>query len=42
MTVWLSWILPLLTVEWWLDHEQLRRSAQRRAAVEHRESVTVE
>ena len=40
MTVWLSWILPLLAVEWWLDREQLRRSAQRRSAVEHHD-VTV-
>jgi uncharacterized membrane protein len=42
MDIWLSWILPLLAVEWWLDREQLRRSARRRSAVEHRESVTVE
>jgi uncharacterized membrane protein len=41
MTVWLSWILPLLAVEWWLDREQMRRSRQRRPEVERRHSVAV-
>ncbi|MEV4706173.1 DUF2306 domain-containing protein [Actinoplanes sp. NPDC049316] len=31
--VWLSWILPLLAVEWWLDYERLRAAKRRRAAV---------
>jgi uncharacterized membrane protein len=42
VNVWLSWILPLLAVEWWLEREQLRRSARRLPTVERRDSVTVE
>jgi predicted PurR-regulated permease PerM len=41
MTIWLSWILPLLAVDWWLDREQMRRSGQRRPEVERRHSVAV-
>jgi predicted PurR-regulated permease PerM len=41
MTIWLSWILPLLAVEWWLDREQMRRSRQPRPEVERRHSVAV-
>jgi uncharacterized membrane protein YozB (DUF420 family) len=25
LDIWLSWVLPLLAVEWWLDRERLRR-----------------
>lgn len=41
MTVWLSWILPLVAVDWWLDREQMRRSRQRRPEVEHSYSAAV-
>ncbi|SBT65680.1 Uncharacterized membrane protein [Micromonospora sediminicola] len=35
--VWLGWVLALLAVEWYLEREQLRRSARRRAAMKRRE-----
>ena len=43
ITVWLSWILPFLAVEWLLEREQLRRSARLRrlSAAEVGESTSV-
>ncbi|MFE2069130.1 DUF2306 domain-containing protein [Streptomyces sp. NPDC059467] len=32
LDVWLGWTVALLLVEWWLEREQLRRSARRAAA----------
>jgi uncharacterized membrane protein YozB (DUF420 family) len=43
LTIWLSWILPLLAVEWWLDYEQLRRSARNGPSVAvRRDDVTAD
>jgi len=36
---WLGWTLAFIAVEWWLEREQLRRSARRRIAASRRESV---
>jgi len=36
LVVWVSWILPLLAVEWWLDYERMRTSARRRSSARGR------
>ncbi|MEV6997420.1 DUF2306 domain-containing protein [Streptomyces sp. NPDC093982] len=37
LDVWLGWTLALLLVEWWLEREQLRRSARQAKARKNRE-----
>lgn len=39
--LWLSFAIVVVAVEWWLERDQLRRSARHHAAAERRESTTV-
>lgn len=41
VTIWLSWILPLIAVDWWLDREQMRRSRRRQPEVERSYSAAI-